>query len=149
MLFEGEGLQCVDCLSNDIGRVGCHPASTHLRCAVLQQDGFHQLVFTRCHGPVHTVQGCDALLACGARPGGERRLGRRDGAPRVLRITQPHLADDFLGARVVEIEPFVAVRRDEFSVDIDMRNALHDDLSSSGMPRSLGLVYCSDKQCYG
>jgi hypothetical protein len=38
-----------------------------------------------------------------------------------------HPTDDFLRARVVKIEPLLAVRRHEIAVDIDMFNALHLD----------------------
>ena len=44
-----------------------------------------------------------------------------------MRVAKQHLADDFLGARVVKIEPFLAVRCDEFAVDVDAFNAVHGD----------------------
>ncbi|CAI8975702.1 hypothetical protein EMIT0347P_80194 [Pseudomonas sp. IT-347P] len=116
-------------MRDHLGRISRHPATANRRRAVLHEDGFQQLLLPCRHGPVHAAQCRNALLPAGTGPRRERNLGGCDRALCVQCIAQPNLADDFLGTRIMKVEPFLTVWKDELAVYVDMFNALHGDSS--------------------
>jgi len=105
---------------------------------------------------VHALQCANAFVWSGTRPGRERSLGRCDGTLSVQCIAQPNLTNDFLSARVMQVEPFLTVWNDVLAVDVDVFNALRGDsslkmtrLNRASLKRSLIRTDYSDKLPFG
>jgi hypothetical protein len=73
---------------------------------------------------------------------GKRTPGRRNGAVRVFLIRQAHLSNLFLGRRIEERSPVLAVWFDEAAVDVDSVDYTHPPLSCCGFTRKMECIIC-------